>query len=143
MHEQADPRNEIAEIENAEIEAEVQRRLETIGLNRGASADDVSRAFGRVIIWCLETDSVAKAGLRVRIVAAKLKLDGTAASNERLAKAMGFRRSAAHKLGMQFSQIFGIKGPHDRSEKVCEKYRDSWRERHEAKPIGAPVAIAG
>lgn len=135
--EQRDERDTIAEIEEAEIEAEVERRLKDRSL--GASEPQSNLAFTRVIIWCLEADSVAKVGLRLHIVAAKLGIDvGRGMSNNDLAELMGFRRSAANKLSCQFSDIFGIKGPHDRTEHVRQKNRDAWRRSN-----GGSRAISG
>ena len=148
---QQDPKDErdtIAEIEEAEIEALVNRRLAERAALNGQTSAESARQFARVIGWCLEADSVAKVGLRLHIVAAKLNLGmDRGKSYAELAELMGFRRTAAHKLGRQFTALFGVKGPHDRTEETRRKYSQAyWRSRQgqQATPEAdrARVAVA-
>ena len=148
QQEPRDDRDTIAEIEEAEIEAEVQRRLTERSAPHAQDGAAAAAQFASVMAWCLEADSVAKVGLRLHIVAAKLNLGmDRGKSYAELAELMGFRRTAAHKLGNQFTAAFGVKGPHDRTEETRRKYSQAyWRSRQgqQATPEAdrARVAVA-
>lgn len=128
--EDLDPRAALEAAEEAEAAPEAAINTAMLDLSTEEKLRLMSRAFGPVIQWCLEAGTVAKIGARVFIVGNKLRLGNCAGmSNEEIAALLGFRRSAVNKHAKQFTALFGVRGLHDRSEKVCEKYRKAWRAR--------------
>lgn len=121
MHREAidtsDPRSEL---ERAEDESAAPTS------SNAASAD----AIRRLLAWCLDGATLSQVGLRVHVAASKLQIDPTAPSLEKIASLAGYGRSAANNVAREFTETFGIKGPHDRSEEARKSYSDAyWQSR--------------
>lgn len=109
--------------------AEAAELKELIMQTHSRSEEDAATALRRVLAWCLEGGTLAKSGFRVHIAAAKLEIDPVGPSLDQIGRLAGFGRSAANKHAMQFSELFGVRGPHDRSQEAREAYSESWHRR--------------
>lgn len=47
-----------------------------------------------------------------------------------IADLLCFHRSNAHNLSKEFTETFGIRGMHDRSDEAKTKYSESWKKNH-------------
>jgi hypothetical protein len=94
------------------------------------ASEEWDLVWRRVIAWCLEGGTLARTGFRLHIVASKLSLDPTAPCLEQIAALAGYGRSAAHNQARQFTEIFNVRGPHDRTEANRAQLSESYRRRH-------------
>lgn len=113
--------------------AEVGHRAVQVLRKAAQAGEECDMMLRRVLAWCCEPDKFARVGERVMIAAGKLQIaEGARFTQAQIAAQTGCGRSHANKLAMDFSRVFGVRGPHDRSNQARAAYQAAWRKTHGA-----------